>query len=472
MAARVIARTELTDLAEGSVLLHLLGAVAEELNLTELRLARIRDSYFFERISSAELDQRASELPPNGLQRRPATFAQGSVLTLTRTNEASEAQIAAGEDYPDPLPVPAGSTFTRSDDPSVLYTTTEEVVFAGSPSAGNPGESQIFNVYARASLPGEAGNCAAHTIVSLVSVPSQVIAVTNNELENGHERETDEQLKNKIVAYMSSLARCQPTAIEFVALDFVSSTGSRAMFASLYEHPVVRGFSELVVDDGSGLAGAVTAGSPTQGVVPFHGQNILYHDPAATAAIASITVTRGAVSTVYTHASKEYISLYERGLVYFPIGVLLPGDEWEIAGYDVYTGLVAELQKVIEGDTSRPIDFPGWRAAGTRIAVRPALTQVLDMDVHIIPESFVALSEVAEEIKEATVAFFRTLGPGDTFYVAQLIDLLMNNQKMISVRIYEPGTGIFMQDQPAPGSSYDTSWRTTLSAITIIPALP
>jgi len=470
MSARVIARTELTDLAEGSVLLHLLGAVAEELNLTELRLARIRDSFFFEGISSSELDQRAAELPPNGLQRRPATFAQGAVLSLTRTNEATEAQIAAGENYPDPLTVPAGSSFTRSDDPSVIYSVTEEVTFAGSPSAGNPGEGTINNVYIRSSVPGEEGNCATGTVVKLITVPPQVIAATNTALENGHGKETDEALKNKILAYMASLARCQPAALEFAALDFVSSTGSRAMYANLYEHPAIRGFSELVVDDGSGLSGLVQSGSPTQGVVGFHGMAILYHDPAATAPIASITITRGGVPTPYHYVDGDYISIYERGLVFFPLGVLQPGDEWEINGYDVYTGLVSELQSVIEGDTSRPIDFPGWRAAGTRVAVRPAATALLDMDIHIIPESFVALSEVAEEVRVAAVAFFRTLAPGKTFYVSQLIDTLMNNGKMISVRIYEPGTGNIMLDQ-AP-ATYDTSLRTSLSGINIVPALP
>lgn len=468
MAARLIARTELTDLSEGSVLLHMIATVAEEMQLTELRLAQIRDSFLLESTSGALLDERASELPPNGMQRRGATFAQGAVVTLTRLDEASEAQIAAGENYPDPLTVPAGSIFTRTDDPSVLYRTTEDVTFAGSAGAGLPGEGTISNVYVRAQTQGEAGNCASSTITVVVSAPSQIIGVTNSTLSNGTPAETDEQLRQRMRTYLASLARCQPTALEHAALSFVSTTGARALYASLYESPTIRGYSELVVDDGSGLSGNVALGDTVSGTVPTHGQVVLYHQSPATEPIAEIQVVRGATTLLFQHAAHDYVSIPERGLVYFPEGTLQADDVWTIDGYEVYTGLVSELQQYVEGDTSRPVDQPGWRAAGTRVRVRPAQTALLAFDVHVIPQSYVALSEVADEVRDASVAFIRGLAPGETFYTSQLIDVLLNNAKLVSVRIYEPSSSTFLEDQPT--TAYDIAWRTDPSSITIIPA--
>ena len=131
LAARVIARTDLTDLAEGSVLMHLVSTVAEELALSELRLKQIRDSFNPETASGADLDERSRELPPHGMQRRTATRAQGAVVTMVRIDEATAAQQSAGENYPNALTIPKGAVFRRADDPTQTYETTSDVLFAG-----------------------------------------------------------------------------------------------------------------------------------------------------------------------------------------------------------------------------------------------------------------------------------------------------------------------------------------------------
>ncbi len=470
LAARVIARTDLSDLAEGSVLLTMLATVAEELGLSEQRLKTIRDSFFLQTASGAELDERAREMPPAGLQRASVATAQGAILSLWRSDDASEAQIIAGENYPDALTVPAGSIFQRSDDTTQTYLTTVDVVFAGSPGAGLPGEGTISAVYVRAANSGIVGNCATGAIDTVLSAPSEIVSCYNTSgLENGQEEETDEALRARILVYLGSLARCQPVALEYAALSFVSTGGTRARFATVYEDPTNRGYSELVIDDGAGLAGSTVAATAATGTVPETGQAVLYHQAPATAPIAQVTVTRGGVATVYKYNDGAYISLHERGLLYFPLGVLQAGDTWTIDTYDIYTELIQELQRYIEGDTSNPIDFPGWRAAGTRCVVRPAIIEYVSFDLHLIPRDYVALSDVSAEVKTTAIAFFRGLAPGDTFYVSQLVDRLMDNKSIISVRLYEPGTSVFLADHPA--ASYDKSWRTGTDKISVIPAV-
>lgn len=467
MAARVIARTELTDLAEGSVLLQLLAAMAEELNLSELRLQRIRDSYSLRTVSGAELDERAAEMPPAGLTRKPPSHAQGAVLTVTREDTTG---TGGGDKWANAFTLPKGSTFRRDDDPAVVYETVQDVVFPGSPLPGTDGTGVVENVYIKCRTSGPGGNARANSITTIASAPSEVIAVYNPQgIQNGASTETDESLKNRIIAYLSSLARCQPSALEYLALTYVDELGSTATFANLWEDPADRGYSELVIDDGSGLSGNVAAGETTTGTVPSHGQAVLYHMMPATAPIYEIKVTRSGVDTIYRHQDGHYISLHERGLVYFPTGVLQPGDEWEITGYQVYTGLISTLQRAVEGSTSDPVNYPGWRAAGTRVLVKPAIVQTLAMDIHVIPQPYIALSEIADEMRQAAVNFCKRLAPGETFYVAQLIDVLMTNPKVISLRIYEPGSAVFKEDDPA--ADYRTAWRTDASVIQIVPAM-
>jgi hypothetical protein len=468
MAARVIARTNLTDLAEGSVLLQILSAMAEELNLSELRLQNIRDSYFLRNVSSTDLDERAAEMPPAGLVRRGALHAQGPVLTVTREDKTGP---AGGDKWEDPFTLPAQSTFRRSDDPAKVYETVQDVIFPGNGGvAGVDGTGIVDGVFVKCQSSGAGGNCQKNLITRIDSAPGDVIAITNAEgIQNGTEAETDDQLKNRIIAYLSSLARCQPTALEYLALAFVDANGGRAVFANLWEDPADKGYSELVVDDGSGLAGNVALGEPTFGTVPSHGQAVLYHMMPATEAIATIEVTRLGVTTVYKHKDGQYISINERGLVYFPPGVLQPGDEWLITGYSVYTNLIANLQRVVEGSTSDPVNFPGWRAAGTRVVVAPADVQMLAMDLHVIPQQYIALSTIADELRQECVSFCKKLAPGETFYVSQLIDVLMGNPKLISLRIYEPGSAMFKEDDPA--ADYRTAWRLDASSIQIVPAM-
>jgi len=391
-------------------------------------------------------------------------------MSLWREDTATDVQKAAGENYPDPLTVPAGAIFRRSDDGTQTYVTTTDVVFAGSPGAGSAGESTKTGVFVKATTSGALANCDTGLITEIVSAPGELIAVSNTvAIGNGSDRESDGKLRERVLIYMASLARCQPSSLEFAALDFVSTTGARAMFAKVYEDPSNRGYSELVIDDGSGLSGSATAGSETTGIVPSHGAAILYHDAPAVGPIESVLVNRGGVTTTYYYNDGDYISLPERGLIYFPEGVLLSGDVWKVSGYDVYTALISELQQYIEGDTSRPVDFPGWRAAGTRVVVRPATIEYLSFDIHIIPKNYIALSDVSTEIEKTCVEFFRGLAPGETLYVAQLLDKLMENQKVLSLRLYEPGTSTFLADHPA--TNYDNSWRTSTDRITIIPAV-
>ena len=67
--ARMVARTTLTDVAEGSVLLALLQTVAEQIAEADIRLAGIRDQFTLEGASGVDLDERAEEI---GIT-RPAT---------------------------------------------------------------------------------------------------------------------------------------------------------------------------------------------------------------------------------------------------------------------------------------------------------------------------------------------------------------------------------------------------------------
>lgn len=458
LVAGVVARSELTDIAEGSVIAQILSTVATELSSSEYRLARIRDTFSLQRVSGSLLDERVKEFPEGSLERLPASSARGNVLSISRHEESQ------GEGLPTEVFVPVGSTVGRTDDGSLLYALSETVTF---PSAPNAASQTIENVSVVCLVPGIKGNCGAGSINKMVSMPSFVSSIEQTSpITGGQEQESDSGLRNRALLHLGSLARCQPGALEHFALSFIASDRTRARYAAIYEDKHRRGYSELVIDDGSilieGDKAAVRQGRPIEGSVPGSGEGILtiFHEAPAFRPIQKIQRFDSDGNELPPVLPDVFVSLPERGIVYVEGGVFEAGDTYRIgpiqndanAGYEVFTGsLIPELQRAIEGDLNDPVGNPGLRAAGTRVRVLPPKVQVIGFDMQLIPVSGVSFVDTADEIKEAAVEFVLTLRPGDTLFVSQLIDRVMDNPNIIDVKFFEhdvvnPGTTI-MQDR-------------------------
>lgn len=450
LVAAVVARSQLTDVAEGSVLAQLLSTVASELAGSEYRMSQIRDSFNLSTVNALDLDERVAELPLGGVSRLPSSAAAGNAITLTRT------EAAAGEGLPNLLVVPSMSMLGRSDDGSVLYVLTDSVTFD---AAGAVASQSLLNVHVTCLSLGEVGNCGPGTINKMISLPSEVTGMSQpTSLAGGQPPEGDGALRNRAILYLSSLARCQPTALEHFAQSFVASDNTRTRYAALYEDAERRGYSELIVDDGSVLLAGeevgTTPGRAVSGTVPGGGVLTIFHEAPAVAPIQRIERKNSAGVHVSFIEAGQFVSIPERGVVYVDNGVFSAGDIYNIhtvaedplQGYRVFTGsLIPELQKAIEGDLNDPVTYPGLRAAGTRVRVLAPTVTNIGFDMRIVPITGVSFVETANAVREAATEFVLTLRPGDSLYVSQLIDRIMDNPDLIDVKFFEhnianPGT--------------------------------
>lgn len=417
-------RTELNDITPGSVLFTLLSGVANELSATERRIKDVRDGFSFDGLEGSDLDERVQELPIGGILRRGATAASGAVLRLERDGDLSSS-----------LSIPAGSVVENAST-GVRYETVLEAVIPAN-------ESVIEDVLIKATSIGTQGNASAGDINTIVSMPNSIASAYNTRsITNAQEEESDSSLRRRANKYIESLSRTQPSALEFVALSFIPSDNSKFTFASVFEDPTLPAYSELVVDDGSGIAieNISRVGREMNGIVPAGGVNILYHEAPATQALTSenISIIRGGVS-VPVNAS-QFTSIPERGVVYFNSGVLQENDVWTISGYNVFSGAVAELQREIEGTTSDPNRITGFRAAGCRVrVVPPSVTRVsFDLGLKVGPSYDIATVGRAAAIEAE--AYVSTLQPGETLYVSRIIDAIMNISGVVDVKVYKSNT--------------------------------
>lgn len=420
----VLGRSSLDDISSGSVVSILLGAVANELASSERRLYNLRESFFLNGASGSDLDERVSELPAVGVTRIESTNASGAVLKLSRDPALTTTNLT----------IPASSRF-RSADGTAFETTSDVIIVAG--------DAEVENVHIRAVSPGVEGNKAVNEIYIIENAPSEIISAQNTlALTNGLDEEPDEDLRERAYLYLKSLNRCQASSIEYMASSFIGSSNDRFRYAKMYEDVNTPGYSELYVDDGSDLSAESMkrAGASSGITVPAGGAIIVPHEAPATAPIdpGSITITRGAGQINVTTA--DYTSIHERGLLYFVEGFLQPGDTVWVQLYDVFTGLIAEVQREIEGDPNTPDRLTGFRAAGTRVVVKPIIAAPVELDMSLISSTASDFDLVTRDVKIAIAAFINNLAPGEPLYISQLVDACVAISGVVDIKFYEPGS--------------------------------
>lgn len=418
----VLGRTDLNDIFAGSVLNTLLSAFAQEIASSERRLYSLREAFYLRNASGQDLDERVAELPPVGISRIDATNASGAVLTITRSSSLNN------------LTIPAGSTVKNSE--GAQYRTTQDVVIT-------TGNVLIENVHIVAVIAGSQGNALGEEINTVVSMPDDVIEVVNTQpITNGTDRESDEDLRERALLYLQSLTRCTRSALEFLGTSFIASTGERMRFARLFEDPNTPAYSELVVDDGSGLTVEAVSrvASSVSGTIPDNGASILYHQAPATEALTSdnLSVTRAGVAVNVPDSAIK--SIPERGVMYIDEGTLQAGDVWTISGYRTFEGLIKELQAEIEGDVENPSLLTGFRAAGTRCVVAIADAQFVNMDMTLSVDFDVDFNVIESTVRETLINFVNGLAPSEPLYVSALIEAARGVTGVRDIQLYQRGT--------------------------------
>lgn len=404
LRALLVARTPITDFTEGSVAASLVRAIAHQFAATERSLYRLREGFFVGLATGDALDERVAELPPVGLTRITATPASGAALRITRDGTSGV------------LTIPAGSVFATSA--GINYRTLNTATIGD-------GSSFVQGVYCVATTAGANTNAEIGEIVTVVTAPEQVIAVTNTvALTNGADAESDTELQTRALAYIQSLSRSQTAALNFLARSFISSSGERMRFVNVFEDVERPGYSEVIVDDGTGLTLEAVSidGETVQGVVPTAGYYMLYHEAPATAPIttAQLTVTRAGVPLALNNS--HIVSIPERGIIYVKAEAgLQPSDVWRISNYRVYRGYISELQAEIEGATANPSVLSGFRAAGTRVVVCVPERQIVLFDVNLQVNSGINYDDVELAVRNAITGYISTIPPGQPLYASALI---------------------------------------------------
>lgn len=439
LAARTVALSRLTDVEPGGVAMSILGANAEEFELVGGELKAFRDAFSFINAIGSELDERLRDLPPGFQARLGPSAASGNAVRLRRSTTTGT------------LDVPAGASIAREDNPDLAYAITTAVQFADGeeyyPAAG----SSDPYAHVVCTTRGSVGNAPSGTLNVPISLPNDIIAVDNpNPVGGGEDREKDSRLIQRALAYLSGLARVQTAAQLYLALTYESSDGVRLRHVSAFEDPERPAYTELVIDDGSGMAGYTQAGPTVDGTIPPSGIAILHFDSPMVGPGFLLERDQGSGFAPYTWSpgtAPPWSIVEERGVLYPQVGVFSAGDGWRISGYDVYTRIIRELQTLIESDPTDLFRVPGYRPSGGRVRVVAPTIQWVGVQLALVAEAGVNdLAALKQRVKDQVIAFLQALGPGEPLLLKRLTRAIMAVRGVLNFEYVTPTGDVYPGD--------------------------
>lgn len=424
---RMVARTDLSDVSDASIIKNILAANARELDEAYYQMTRLRDLYDLRRAAGEDLDERAAEIPPNTLSRLRASRAVGQVI-FGRTGSTGTISIASG-------------TVVKTGDNTAFRTTEQGFILNGATS------SAAVSIVAVS--PGEEGNVPADTIVRFSSKIPGVDTVTNpTATTQGRDQESDDAFRQRIRNYIASLSRCTPDGLEFVAVGTVDPvSGKSVQFARLFEDPLNPSYATLYIDDGAGTAADL--GSAVSGEVviasALGGEEFLSLLNVPISLDAGLTVT-SSYRGVLSRGADYHVNTASGRLFFAPA---LTVGEQITADYTPFANLIPEVQKVVDGDPSDRLNYPGYRAAGVSVTVLSPTVVPVDIE-GVLKVKNVSKADAIANAQLEVLDYVNSLGISGDVIRNEVIDRIMGVDGVVDVQLDLPAANINILDNEIP----------------------
>ena len=412
MIGRAVARSKLRGLERSSVVYHVLAAAADEDAEQYAQITNMRTLFDIFTASGSDLDDRAAEIQPAVIRRRRSTFAT-SDQTFVRATSTGDTLIPAG------TIVGAGNIKFRTQANGIIL----------------DGNTQTAGVPTVAMSGGTGSNVVANTIVKIVTrIPGVTSTFNPSDIINGAGRESDEAFRARLVRHVQSLSKGTPASIEAGANDVLLLDGSAVLFAKVVEPLLPTGRFDVMIDDGTGTA------------EQFDESFLTSDDPILQPALGGATELKLSTRPIRDDGSFVFKIggvVQERGADYelnAPRGILelyspLSAGDLPTANYRFFTGLIQEVQKVIDGDPDSRLTHPGVRSTGAMATVIAAAAVFQTITANISVRSGFDPAAVSREVLTAIQLYINNLDIGKPVIVAELIERAMTVTGMYNFRI-------------------------------------
>jgi len=427
MAERVVARSALTDLEEGGELFEMIGAVARELDDVSFQTIQLQRIWDIDSAYGEDLDARAQD------------FFGAELLRIT-ANPATSTAVFSRSGVTGTVAIPAGHVIKVPGGGPEFVTTAVGSILAGFTDSASIPISAV--------IPGDSGNVEANTITQMTSLAGVETVTNPTSGTGGLDVESDDAYRARLRAYIRSLARGTPDALKFAALSGSLPLIGRVATAEVVEDPLNLGITRVYIDNGSGTIAQTDTLGATETIIAAASGGEVRFNVANVPVVPSTTFLPflnglPLLPTAYTlNTSTGQITLDP---TLFPTG-LAPGDAVTITVYTWYTGLIAEVQKIIDGDPADRTNYPGYRAAGTLVYVLAPTALFISIEANIVIEDGYDDAAVRTAVQNAVIRYVNGLGINGDLIFNELIHQVMAVPGVFDVSFVTPTSTIVVGD--------------------------
>lgn len=427
MVGKVVTNTPLSDVSNSSALMSILAAAARSDSKIAFEALKVLQLFSIDTCTGDDLERRAAEIFPastgGAIERLAASKATGTII-FTRTQTGVAIEVASG-------------TQVQTADGQVFLTT--EIGFIAAP------DEESIPVKILAQEPGVGGNVQPGSITQFANKPQGVNTVRNDDPTLfGEDRESDDAFRERIRLWVQSLDHCTVGAVEAAVLGAKDpSTGIVCRFAQVVEPVENPGYAVCYIDDGTGTADTlmsrvrvenenVTDYPGNSGTAAEGGEVNLYlrNKPIYDVDFELSSSLRGDL-TRGPQPVGQYLLNPSNGQIAF--NPPLAAGERIFANYWFHTGLIAECQKIVDGDPDNRQEYPGYRAAGCNVQVKAPTPRTVDVAAVLVLEDGYEPAVVRIQAKDAIGSYINTLGIGRDVIFNEVIAAIMEVPGVIDI---------------------------------------
>ncbi len=462
MIDHVQLNTPLSDFRIGSVIRTLLEAAALEDDEAYFQMSQLLRDFSCTSATGIELDRRLLDFD---LTREPAAPALGEIVLAAPRPVLRDAPLTA------PITVYADET---PQSPRIEFVTTQNGVIAAGRTAASP-------IPIVATVPGAVTNVPAGTIQFLRSPIAGIEGATCTNLIatfSGRDAESDDDFRARARRHIRALPRGTRAALEGKVIGCKAWSATGALLGQVSsallreERP---GESTLFVLDATNrfsqtsetlLQPELALAAATAGQRHVH----LGRPPLVPGTLELVIRSPGVPAALMLHVSDPAFARHAElddttGVITFGTlpadhayreprtGAAAPGlraGASVSARYACYTGLLAEVQGVINGDETDRLRYPGWKAAGTRVRVRFPWVRQVEVRLALTPREGFARGELISPVIAAVETYINGLGLGAEVVLARILALAMDVPGVFDATALMPtGNVVLLEDEVA-----------------------
>jgi uncharacterized phage protein gp47/JayE len=432
-ANRLVARTGLSDVEVGGILHNFAMAFARECDDMSFQTVNLQRLWDIDTAAGEDLDKRGADCNPDEIERQGSTKATGQV-EFSRSG-------AVGT-----ISIPSGSIVRVPGGEPEFKTTAAGQILNGFTSSGN--------IAIEALEAGADGNADAATITQMDAITGVETVSNPAATTGGTDEESDAEYRSSIKSYIRSLGRGTKQALEWAVLDVSLSGYGRVVSAHCVEGiGSDLGKVWIYVDDGSGTIERTSDnyGSPETVIASASGgerRASLDYKPVVSGTVVSVWV-----NAVLQTEGTDFTLNYATGQITFdetvyPTG--LTALDAVTAEYTYYVGLLAESQKVVDGDPGDYTAYPGYRAFGVQVFVVPPIVLQQVIVGSIVVEDGYDSATVIASVKAAINRYINGLGVNGDVILSELIFQAQSVPGVFDVNFTSPVGNVTIGEDEIP----------------------